>query len=78
MARSRHRSSLAKARSLIRREKTILFPVLMPTRTAPSIFYIFLVDIKVALGNNPHLFFFFLWNLHVVYVIRLQYFGAQR
>ena len=38
---------------LIRREKTILFPVLEPTRIAPPIF---LVDIKLALGNNPHLF----------------------
>ena len=36
--RSRYRSSLAEARSLIRRENTILFPVLELTRTAPFIF----------------------------------------
>ena len=36
----------------------------------------FLVDIKLALGNNPHLFTIFLWNLHVANVIRLQYFVA--
>jgi hypothetical protein len=38
----------------------------------------FLVDIKLALGNNPPLFPIFFWNLHVAYVIRLQYFGTQR
>lgn len=60
---------------LIRREKTILFPVFEPTRTAPPIF---LVDIKLALGNNPHLLRMSSWNFHVAYVIRLQYFVAQR
>lgn len=32
---------------------------------------IFLVDIKLALGNNPHLFTVFPWKPHVAYVIRL-------
>lgn len=55
--------------------ETILFPVFEPTRTAPPIF---LVDIKLALGNNPHLLRMSSWNFHVAYVIRLQYFVAQR
>ena len=51
-------------------------PLLKPMKNCSP--YIFLVDIKLALGNNPHLFSVFSWNLHVAYVIRLQYFVAQR
>jgi hypothetical protein len=39
---------------------------------------IFLIDIKLALGNNPHLFSILFWSFHVAYDIRHQYFGAQR
>ena len=40
--------------------------------------YIFLIDIKLALGNNPHHFLPFSWNVHVAYIIRVQYFVAQQ
>ena len=74
--RSRHRSSLAEARSLIRREKTILFPVLEPTRTTPPLFSWLTSNWLSAIIRTSSLFF--PWNLHVAYVIRLHYFVAQR
>lgn len=75
MSRSRHRFSLAEARSLIQREKTILFPVLEPTRTIPSIFSWLTSNWLWAIIRTSAPFF--LWNLHVAYVICLQYFGTQ-
>jgi Fis family transcriptional regulator, factor for inversion stimulation protein len=53
MSRPRHLSSLAETRPPIRLEKTSLFPVL--EQQGHFSLSIFLVDIKLALGNNPHL-----------------------
>ena len=62
--------------SIIRQEKTILFPVLEPTRTAPSLFSLLTSNWPWAIIRTTSSLFF--WNVHVAYVIRLQYFVAQR